>query len=154
MLIKSYKERWDTVPRDYSGVIQFADGISQIQDCNVIEHLKDGLTHRKDGPAVIYSQYTIDSKSNVPPLRTGSFWYLHGDRHCETGPACEYLDGKTAYFLFGKEYYFQKEWENDVKKLGRFPYNITSRVFHRLNVRMNMYFNDLMNHYIDVIRKY
>ena len=49
----------------------------------------NGKRHRKDGPAV---EYTDGSK----------FWYLNGKRHRKDGPAVEYANGSKFWWINNK----------------------------------------------------
>jgi hypothetical protein len=65
----------------------------------------NGFYHRKNGPAIIFSNGT-------------KFWYLNGQRHREDGPAIEIFNGKKAWFLNGNHCYFQ-DYLKELKKMGK-----------------------------------
>ena len=59
---------------------------------------KQGLLHRKNGPAV---EHANGSKE----------WYFDGLLHCEVGPAIEYADGYKEWWLKGNRYNTETEWK-------------------------------------------
>lgn len=64
-------------------------------------HSKDGLLHRIDGPALINKR--------------GKFWYLHGSRHREDGPAVEYSNGSRFWYLDNYQYRNEEEFLEEIQ---------------------------------------
>ena len=54
--------------------------------------------HRKDGPAIEYTNGT-------------KYWYKNGIWHREDGPAIVYTDGRHQYYLGGSPYSKKDYWE-------------------------------------------
>jgi len=73
------------------------------------EWLKNGKLHRKNGPAVIWSD-------------GDRFWIQNGLYHRLDGPAIEWREGDKEYWTFGEEMneyefdIFQFMWENTSQK--------------------------------------
>ena len=81
--------------------------------CKSIEWRKNGLLHREDGPAVVWSGGTYWYKNgllhrdNGPALETDPTrsWYKNGVLHREDGPAYESYNGKSLlreWYVDGK----------------------------------------------------
>jgi hypothetical protein len=68
-------------------MISFGFGIEVTCEC--ITWTRNGVAHRNDGPAVIYS----DGRQ---------FWYQHGKLHRDGDPAAIYPDGRQSWYQHGK----------------------------------------------------
>jgi hypothetical protein len=55
-----------------------------------VEHRVNGNLHRKDGPAIIFADGSVE-------------WWLDGMRHREDGPAYVAASGTKAYYIAGYE---------------------------------------------------
>lgn len=65
----------------------------QITEYGVQIWLKNGVHHRKDGPAII--------RSGGEPFEAKEEWFLKGQRHRVDGPAVIYPDGTEEWFFMG-----------------------------------------------------
>ena len=63
----------------------------RISEYGTKRYYVNNVLHRKDGPAV---EYTDETK----------FWILNGKFHREDGPAIEYANGNKFWYLNGKCY--------------------------------------------------
>jgi hypothetical protein len=54
------------------------------------------VTHREDGPALIYDD--------------GSIWYLNGQRHRINGPAVQQKNGEQHWYIKGNRYSNINAW--------------------------------------------
>lgn len=83
----------------------------EVLDCGTIVYKKDGLRHREDGPAVIWSDGTsfwyindLLHREEGPAIRyfnEAQHWFINGKKHREGGPAVEYKDGETEWYKDG-----------------------------------------------------
>src|ERR1700691_543947 len=90
---------WCNLPENYTGIVDYHDGD--------IHYYLNGLHHRVDGPAVIYTNGLI-------------VYYLNGILHREDGPAIIYSDGRMYYFLNDKNITEEiEEWikDNNIPKV-------------------------------------
>jgi hypothetical protein len=77
-----------------------------------IKWTRDGVAHRNDGPAMIYSDgiqcwYRRGEFHRVggPAIVCADgmqFWYQHGNFHRDDGPAAIYPDGERRWYQHGK----------------------------------------------------
>ena len=58
---------------------------------------ENGLLHREDGPAVIYSN-------------GHKFWYKNGKLHREDGPAIVAWNGSKQWWMNGGYFFTKEEW--------------------------------------------
>jgi hypothetical protein len=106
------------VPKNYTGIIEWADGSR--------EWYLNGERHREDGPAIEYlngsKQWYLNSKRHridgpaIEYYDGTKEWWLNGRRHREDGPAVEFADGSKAWWLNGTAY-TEFDWKIAVEKL-------------------------------------
>jgi len=85
---------------------------------------KNGVPHREDGPAVIYSngdeiwfKKGVLHRINGPALDFASgdkYWFKEGLYHRENGPAIIYENGTKRWYLNGKNF-TEKEFNEAMK---------------------------------------
>lgn len=82
-------------------------------DSGTFYYNKNSMLHRKDGPAIEYSnggkQWWVNGKRHREdgPAIIDNFckqWYINGELHREDGPAIEYNNGSKFYFLNNHQY--------------------------------------------------
>jgi hypothetical protein len=88
----------------------------------------NGLLHRKDGPAVEWTDGTKfwflngrrhrEDGSAVEWADDSKEWFLNNLRHREDGPACEWANGVKSWYLNGKKYSFQ-DYIKKLKEMGK-----------------------------------
>ena len=73
----------------------------------------NGLRHREDGPAVIYSNGTQEwyfngklHREDGPAVISKSYdaWYINGKKHRENGPAVIWTNGDQVWYLNGERH--------------------------------------------------
>jgi hypothetical protein len=67
------------------------NGANKFQWSQAVEWCESGHRHRKNGPAVVFSEGRAE-------------WWLNGIRHRENGPAVVQADGHKAWWLNGRRY--------------------------------------------------
>ena len=86
---------------------------------------KNGLYHRKNGPAIIYSHGTklwyYEGKlhrEDGPAIENGVYqtWYWHGKIHRVDGPAIIHDDGEKEWWKNGKKYRSKETWWNSLSE--------------------------------------
>jgi len=88
---KSTEEKMKTIkvnnpndlPENYTGICEYPSGN--------IHYYLNGLLHREDGPAIIFSHGTLE-------------YFLNGEIHREDGPAIIFSHGRLDYYLNGKRH--------------------------------------------------
>src|ERR1700691_131013 len=86
-------DSYNDIPENYTGIIEYPNGS--------IYYYLNGIIHREDGPAIIFSHGRLD-------------YYLNGKWHREDGPAVIWSKGIIDYYLNDKN--ITKEVNNWIKE--------------------------------------
>ena len=101
--------------------------IEKTEDNGTIIWRLNGITHRDDGPAIVWEDgaqswyqhgqlHRVDGPAYIGP-NGARYWYLNSVYHRTDGPAIEYADGEKFWFLFGVKY-DPVTWMIKVHELG------------------------------------
>src|ERR1700691_5718741 len=128
----------EDIPENYTGIVDYHDGD--------IHYYLNGLHHRVDGPAVIYTNgllmYYLNGKrhrEDGPAIIWNSNhkeYYLNGKLHREDGPARIYSNGTKSYYLNGNNITEEvnnwlsgktnippyKKWDNDTRLIFKLTF--------------------------------
>lgn len=100
----------------------------------------NGKLHRKNGPACVFSNREvwylnglIHRENDLPAeIRSlVSYWFRHGYWHRLTGPAVEYTNGLSVYYIYNK-IYMKEEFDKVINTMKRLIRNIKMRRFVKL----------------------
>ena len=130
----------DKLPEKFTGIVEHAngnkewylDGVRHREDGPAREYANgdkawylNGKVHREDGPAVESANgktWYLNNKLHredgpaVERVNRDKHWFYNGKCHRVDGPAREWADGYKEWYLNGKRFASQEDWQKALEK--------------------------------------